>query len=359
MKLVLLIAVISTIGLAGALPSRAATAFVGPGKFSGQSTLHYDADPGEANDVSIHFSPSSAPAGFDIEITDSGATISAGSGCTAITPSKVQCNASSDDRINASLGDGNDILSISHFLDSGSGRLSGGDGDDTIRGNDRGGPERLLGGPGDDSLFGRGGSDFLDGGPGADDLSGGRSCEPTTASICLADIDTVSYAGRTKRVRATADGFAADDGQRGEGDTIMPDVERIIGGDGDDVLGGATTEVQSIGNGFPNPIRLVGMELRGRNGDDVLSAGRAPDLLVGGHGNDVLRGAGGRDILRGEKGDDRLIGGNGSDRLLGARGHDRLLSRDGQQDRVNGGAGFDEARADVGLDHLTNIEKLL
>jgi hypothetical protein len=27
-------------------------------------------------------------------------------------------------------------------------------------------------------------------------------------------------------------------------------------------------------------------------------------------------------------------------------------------DRANGGAGFDEARADVGLDHLTNIERL-
>jgi Ca2+-binding RTX toxin-like protein len=359
MKLVLLIAAISTIGVARALPSRAATAFVGPGKFSGQSTLHYEADPGEANDVSIQFSPSSAPAGFDIEITDSGATISAGTGCLSVTPSSVECNATSDDLIDASLGDGNDILSIP-FVDSGGGRLSGGAGDDRIRGaGNFDSIERLLGGPGDDSLFGRAGSDWLEGGPGADDLSGGRSCSAGTAEVCLADIDTVSYAKRSKRVRATADGLAGDDGQRLEGDTIMPDVERIIGGDGADVLGGATTEVESIGNGFPNPIRLVGMQLRGRNGDDVLSAGRAPDLLLGGHGNDVLRGTGGRDRLRGEKGDDRLIGGNGSDRLAGDRGNDRLLSRDGHQDHVNGGSGSDQARADVGLDHLTNIEKLL
>ena len=43
---------------------------------------------------------------------------------------------------------------------------------------------------------------------------------------------------------------------------------------------------------------------------------------------------------------------------MGDRGSDRLLARDGQVDRVNGGAGSDEARVDVGLDHLTNIERL-
>lgn len=116
-------------------------------------------------------------------------------------------------------GDENDLLTISSRLDYRGGRLSGGSGDDTMRGNDIPGTrERLLGGSGDDALFGRGGTDLLDGGPGADDMSGGRSREALTAGICLPDLDTVTYASRTKRVHATADGFAEDDGQIREND---------------------------------------------------------------------------------------------------------------------------------------------
>src|SRR5262245_59321992 len=97
--------------------------------------------------------------------------------------------------IHARLGDGNDLLTISHFLDTGGGRLSGSGGDDTIKGNDN--PfslERLLGGPGDDTLFGRGGDDILDGGLGADDMSGGSSCMFGTAEQCELNLDTVTYA---------------------------------------------------------------------------------------------------------------------------------------------------------------------
>jgi Ca2+-binding RTX toxin-like protein len=132
--------------------------------------------------------------GFDIEITDSGTTITAGSGCMAITPSKVQCNASSGDLINAKLGDRNDILSISHFLDFSGDRVGGGAGDDTIRGADRAGSsDRLHGGPGDDVLLGRdvmvggyqsfkgaSGSDRIDGKAGRDSIYGGRGPDRLT-----------------------------------------------------------------------------------------------------------------------------------------------------------------------------------
>ena len=235
MKSVLLLAAVSAIGLLQAPLSRGATASVLPPNEFGQLTLRYVADPGEANDVSIGFAPGNA---LGVDVRDSGATISAGAGCTSLSAHRVRCDVSSGDLIDASLGNGNDILSISHFFDSGGGRLSGGDGDDTIRGNDIAGTnEILLGGQGNDSLFGRGGSEFLDGGPGADDLSGGTSCEFTTAGQCFIDSDTVSYAGRTKRVEATANGRAADDGQLREHDTIAADVERIIGGAGNDFLG--------------------------------------------------------------------------------------------------------------------------
>jgi Ca2+-binding RTX toxin-like protein len=353
MKAVLLIAAISTMGLVQAQPSHGATASVGPPDQFGQLTLRYVANPGEANDVSIDFASGGASG---IDLTDTGATISVGAGCTSLTAHRVRCDVTSGDLINASLGDENDILSISHFFDSGGGRLSGGNGDDLIRGNDVAGTnEILLGGRGADALFGRGGSEFLDGGPGADDLSGGTSCEAELAGLCFVDSDTVSYGRRTGRVHATADGNAADDGQRREHDTIAADVEHIIGGAGNDILGGTTTNL-FFADGIPHP---VGMQLEGRKGNDHLRGGRAPDLLQGGKGDDVLHGAAGSDGLEGGAGDDRLAGDSGQDRLAGGRGHDKLLADDGQADRVNGGRGFDEAAVDPALDRLRNIEKLL
>lgn len=351
MRATLLIAAISMIGLLPARPAHGATASVAPPNAFGQATLRYVADPGEANDLSIDFASGSATG---IDVRDSGATIAVGAGCTSLSAHEVRCDLTSGDLINASLRDGNDILSISHFFDSGGGRLSGGNGDDLIRGNDVSGTnEILLGGRGDDSLFGRGGSEFLDGGPGADDFIGGTSCQFTTAGQCFIDFDIVSYADRTKRVHASADGIAADDGQRGEHDTIAADVERIIGGAGNDRLGGTTTNVGFLGAG------LSGMQLEGRAGDDVLRGGRALDLLRGGKGADNLRGAAGRDTLEGDVGEDRLAGESGRDRLAGGRGHDKLLANDGQADHVNGGRGFDEAAVDSAVDHLRNIEKLL
>lgn len=76
----------------------------------------------------------------------------------------------------------------------------------------------------------------------------------------------MSYANRTKNVRADADGVASDDGQRGEGDTIMGDVERLVGGHGRDHLG-ATAISFAI--------------LEGHAGDDVLHGGPASDSSSG------------------------------------------------------------------------------
>lgn len=352
-KAALLFAVVFAIGLVQAHASLGSTASVSPPNQFGQLTLRYVADPGEANDVSIDFAFGSATG---IDVRDSGATIGAGAGCTSLSAHKVRCDVSSGDLTNVSLGDGNDILTISKFFDSGGGRLKGGDGDDAIRGNDVAGTnEILLGGRGNDILFGRAGSEFLDGGPGSDDLSGGTSCEALTAGQCYADIDTVSYSGRTKRVRATANGIAGDDGQRLEHDSIAADVERIIGGAGNDFLGGTTTNI-NFADGIPF---LGGMQLDGRAGDDGLRGGRAPDLLQGGKGDDSIRGAAGGDGLVGGRGNDRLSGDAGRDRLAGGRGHDKLLAHDGQVDHLNGGQGFDEAAVDLALDRLRRIERLL
>ena len=93
--------------MAQVTPAGAATAsVVGP---NGQLTLRYVAAAGEANDVVVEFSNDFS----GVDVTDSGATITAGAGCVTVTVHKVRCDVSSGDPVNASLGDGNDILFIS------------------------------------------------------------------------------------------------------------------------------------------------------------------------------------------------------------------------------------------------------
>jgi Ca2+-binding RTX toxin-like protein len=345
LKAAFLLAGLSSILLAQTETAVAATAFVAPSnKFANADAVHFVADPGETNHVTIDFGDPS-----EIEIRDTGATITPGSGCTSISPNTVQC-ADPDNVIEAVLGDGDDFLSV-NVEDRAV--YDGGDGDDRIDGgsNSFDSIEYLFGGAGNDTLLGRRGDDVLDGGAGADLMSGGTSSDCETAGLCRINNDTVTYAGRVNRVRADADIAAADDGERDEGDTIIADVERIVGGKGNDVLGGITTNFFT----FDTSRRLVGMVLEGRAGNDILRGTRAPDSVGGGPGDDLIRGGGRADSLSAGRGDDRLVGDAGQDRLRAGRGQDVLFARDHQRDRVNGGPGRDRARIDEGLDRVTSI----
>jgi Ca2+-binding RTX toxin-like protein len=198
-------------------------------------------------------------------------------------------------------------------------------------------------------------------GSGADSFSGGTSVSCIGLGICPPDEDTVTYATRTNDVVADPDGIA-DDGEAGEADMIGRDVERLVGGSGNDVLVGTTAKGRIQGRK-----RLFGGLLEGRRGNNVLRGSGAGDTLVGGPGHDVLQGKGGVDLLGRRGGSDRLVGGpggdaltggDGNDRLVGSRGRDRLeggdgrdllLARDGRADFVNGGGWMDTARIDEGL----------
>lgn len=118
----------------------------------------------------------------------------------------------------------------------------------------------LFGGAGFDQLSGDFGDDLLIGGSGGDTLGGG------------AGFDTSDYSERTNAVFVDLDGVYGDDGELGEGDSTADDVEDIRGGDGNDVL---------TGNGSEN-------FLYGFGGNDSLDGGTGPDLLVGGAGDDNL-----------------------------------------------------------------------
>jgi Ca2+-binding RTX toxin-like protein len=166
------------------------------------------------------------------------------------------------------------------------------------------GPDFLLGGLGKDRLFGAAGDDFLFGIQGNDLERGGAGRDTFVQSQQLKEgyppdgsddlgggsgRDEVSYRGRDGNLRVTLDGAANDGdpaarGGAGERDNVRADIERVIGGSGQDRL---------IGNGGPNYLEGLGGSdtLRGRGGSDVLDArdGMGDPEVDGGPGTDTCR----------------------------------------------------------------------
>jgi Ca2+-binding RTX toxin-like protein len=147
---------------------------------------------------------------------------------------------------------------------AGADTVDGGDGNDIVEGAEpdligADGGDDLSGGAGKDLLLGEDGNDTLDGGAGPDVMDGGDGT------------DTVSYDGRAGKVTVTLDG-RANDGQAGEGDNVMPDVENIVGGTvGDDLWGDNSANTVDGGTGEDY--------VNGNAGRDVLVGGNAPDLV--------------------------------------------------------------------------------
>jgi Ca2+-binding RTX toxin-like protein len=238
---------------AGAGPAYAA---IGGEVFVEGSTLVYAAAPGWANSVDINYDED---AGL-FYVRDDAAPLQGGTGCDTVVVDGVKtvvCAAAGVTAISADTGDLPDTLGVRGLMGA---TVTGGSGDDTLIGGN--GPDALHGGGGSDTLNGWSGHDLLVGGAGADTQSGG------------ADIDTVSYADHLAAISADADGVAGDDGANNEHDTIMTDVEKIVGGPADDMLlGGPEAD-----------------ELDGGPGDDILVGRGGPDYLLGGSGYDGLYG---------------------------------------------------------------------
>jgi len=182
-------------------------------------------------------------------------------------------------------------------------RVLGGIANDTLTGGPGG--ERLEGGDGDDLLIGGGGPDQIYGGSGA---------------------DTASYADRSTPVQVNL-AEVGNDGAPGEGDHVAGDIEKVLGGSGDDTLLGdaaANVLLGAAGND-----RLAGAEgddlLIGGAGNDTIAGDVVNDTLFGSDGNDGLSGGDGNDDLKGEAGNDTMDGGPGRDRLTGGPHTDTLL----------------------------------
>jgi Ca2+-binding RTX toxin-like protein len=323
-----------------------ATAGAGTATVVGR-TLAFLAAPGEANDVAIARSLDT------YRVVDRGATVTAATGCTSVAPNEVTCAGEPVRTIRIQLLDGNDSVSLS------TGRASlvrGGDGNDTLAGGEGG--DLLFGDDGDDTLAGSSGIDVLDGGPGADRFSGGTGIvfpfpfvEEDELGEDELELDFVVYDRRVNGVAVDFDG-AADDGEPGEGDNVGTDIEAIVGGRGDDRLGGDARSNILIGlRGSDTLVAQGGMDfLDGGGGDDVIWGGRARDEVMAG---------GGRDEVRGGAGPDQLEGGGGRDRIFGEGAGDFILARERRRDLVHGGAGRDCAYVDRRLDIVRRVECLL
>jgi Ca2+-binding RTX toxin-like protein len=149
---------------------------------------------------------------------------------------------------------------------AGADTIDGGEGIDSLHGGGvvivgADGPDELIGGPGDDILLGGRGNDRLDGGFGADYISG------------QTQRDTVTFEDRKSKVSVTLLDGQNNDGERGELDNVLADVEVIVGGiRGDDLVGDAD-----------------GNTVEGGSGEDFIDGKLDSDRLVGGEAPDIVR----------------------------------------------------------------------
>jgi Ca2+-binding RTX toxin-like protein len=303
--------------------------------------LTYEADPAETNHLSITM----APDGLTWSVSDTGAPLVAGEGCTGLDAHSASCAVPEPDAeepehvLLIRLGDMGDWASAEAACQEEAtgvycpASIRGGSGADQLMGPTEG-LSILLGGIGDDtisgSLAGDAGTSVLDGGSGADILSG----------------EIISYRSRIHPVRVTLNG-AADDGEAGENDVILA-ARDIAGGSGDDTLVG-DSQYNTIDGGNGKDLIRAGAgddTVSGDWGADRVYGGGGEDLIMGFSGNDALFGGAADDLVYGGGGRDAIAAGTGSDLLQGGGRSDTFYARDGSRDRVRGGLGRDRARTD-------------
>ncbi|HEX8345639.1 MAG TPA: calcium-binding protein [Actinoplanes sp.] len=285
------IATVTAAGLAfTALPAQAAATatatVVAPG------SVRFDAATGQANYLLI-------TAQGQVVTFDDEAAITAGAGCAPVDgdPTQVTCDLGAPAialGLVVNVRDRADTV----INDTAIGLLgSGGAGDDTVIGSDtaadqlrgeagaddvqgRGGDNTVSGGPGADVVSGAAGKDLLDGGPGNDTLYGNEGDDLLRAGDgndelvggLGADVhdggagrDGAFYTERSTGIVADLDNARGDDGEPGEGDSLLR-IEDIAATIADDVL---------TGNGSDN-------SLLGSAGQDIISGLGGDDYLVGG-----------------------------------------------------------------------------
>jgi Ca2+-binding RTX toxin-like protein len=212
---------------------------------------------------------------------------------------------------------GNDELNAGASADADADRLNGGADDDTLEGG--GGADVLNGGADEDFLDDGPGNDEIDAGSGRDSISQGAAANGADTIEGGSGFDSLLYSSRGIGVNVSVNN-TANDGQAGELDNVLSDVEVVEG----------------------SPV------------GDVLSGNALPNFLVGHGGADDIFGFDGADRLFGEAGTDDVTGGDGLDYLNGGADADNVFASDSNRDEVDGDTGTDSCNIDVGLDVVLN-----
>jgi Ca2+-binding RTX toxin-like protein len=273
-------------------------------------------------------------------------------------------------QISIDAGAGDDYVKLDPAI-SVPATIRGGAGNDTLIGSAAN--DLLIGGSGDDLLMAVGGNNTLQGGVGNDTLIPGSGNDVLDGG---AGFDTADFSARSDNLTLAIGGGPVS-GAAGQHINILSNVERVIGGSGDDMISVAAGATSFLGN-------PLGYVLDGGPGDDTLVPGLGPDTLVGGPGEDTVdfsarqqdltidlrhgqtnSGAAGQhvqilgvedayggsgknlmiagdtdSVLIGGPGNDTLIGGAGNDVLKGMGGNDLIIGNGGSN-LLDGGAGDD------------------
>ncbi|MGE8944519.1 calcium-binding protein [Leptospira interrogans] len=169
-------------------------------------------------------------------------------------------------------GAGDDII----FGEEGDDALFGEDGNDILNGG--AGNDLLVGGAGNDTLNGDGGDDILDGGEGDDIIDGGAGND----TIIGGTGNDIAYGGSGDDVFVAFAGDGDDHYDGGEGtdtyDASSTSADLVI-----DLTAG-TAVSDDVGTDTLKDIEKV----IGGSGNDVIVSNEAPNVLVGGPGHDVF-----------------------------------------------------------------------
>ncbi|WP_336934142.1 VCBS domain-containing protein, partial [Vibrio cholerae] len=131
----------------------------------------------------------------------------------------------------------------------------------------------------------------------------------------------------------------------GQIQTLVPTIDRLNGGEGNDILFGDSIVLSATaGQGYEALQNYVAVKLGKESVSDfevhkyisqhasefdISTDIHKDDTLIGGAGNDILFGQGGNDSLDGGVGKDTLYGGSGNDILIGGLGNDILTGGSG------------------------------
>ena len=269
--------------------------------------------------------------------------VTAGPGCTQQAANAVTCGLPSTRIVTASLGAGNDRLTMAPSTadcicagQDGNDVLTTADGQDLLDGG--AGLDNVSGGTADDVLRGGADADSIADGAGRDRVEGDGGSTPTPSGRDTMnaeqspdggdsydggpDFDTLSYSRRGTPV-SVQPGNGANDGSTlsFENDDVMDTVENFIGGSGGDTLAGSVRS----------------------------------NRIEGGAGNDKLTGVA-NTLEAGGGSPDTLDGGLGSDEFSGAHRSDSYLARDAVDDQVS--RAFSCTRGGLGTNNPTVIVDL-